>query len=194
MSYLVDNKIEFCMEVTKKTRADVKGGTLIEYEDKVKLLELAQVPKDKVEEFKSIKKFKIFNTNNLWIHLPSIETYLQDLELDIIVNNKTLPSGKGVVQLETACGAAIQHFKKVIGIQVPRSRFLPVKSCSDLLLVQSNLYSLNHGNLVLSPKRIEKVGDESVPVITLGAHFTRVDDYMSRFASTPDLVSSRTKK
>ena len=36
------------MEVTDKTRADVKGGTLIQYEDRLRLLELAQVPKDKV--------------------------------------------------------------------------------------------------------------------------------------------------
>ena len=31
------------MEVTEKTRADVKGGTLIKYEGKLRLLEVAQV-------------------------------------------------------------------------------------------------------------------------------------------------------
>ena len=36
------------MEVTDKTRSDIKGGTLIQYEGKVQLLEIAQVPKDKV--------------------------------------------------------------------------------------------------------------------------------------------------
>ena len=64
-----EGKCEFLMEVTDKTRADVKGGTLIEYEDKLRLLEIAQVPKDHVDDFKSIKKFKIFNTNNLWVKL-----------------------------------------------------------------------------------------------------------------------------
>ncbi|KAG5893128.1 hypothetical protein JTB14_034149 [Gonioctena quinquepunctata] len=39
-------KQEFVMEVTDKTRADVKGGTLIQYEGKLRLLEIAQVPKD----------------------------------------------------------------------------------------------------------------------------------------------------
>lgn len=34
---------EFVMEVTDKTRADVKGGTLIRYKDKLRLLEIAQV-------------------------------------------------------------------------------------------------------------------------------------------------------
>ncbi|VEN64381.1 unnamed protein product, partial [Callosobruchus maculatus] len=49
---------EFVMEVTDKTRADVKGGTLIQYEGKLRLLEIAQVPKEHVDDFKSIKTFK----------------------------------------------------------------------------------------------------------------------------------------
>lgn len=50
---------EFIMEVTDKTKADVKGGTLIEYEDRLMLLEIAQVPKDYVDEFKSVSKFRL---------------------------------------------------------------------------------------------------------------------------------------
>ena len=34
---------DFLMELTDKTRADVKGGTLIRYEDRLQLLEIAQV-------------------------------------------------------------------------------------------------------------------------------------------------------
>lgn len=34
---------EFVMEVTDKTRADVKGGTLTQYRGHLRLLELAQV-------------------------------------------------------------------------------------------------------------------------------------------------------
>lgn len=60
---------EFVMEVTEKTKADVKGGTLMQYENKLRLLEIAQVPKDHVDEFKSVKKFRYFNTNNLWVKL-----------------------------------------------------------------------------------------------------------------------------
>ena len=43
-----DCKCEFVMEVTDKTRADVKGGTLIEYDNHLRLLEIAQVPKKHV--------------------------------------------------------------------------------------------------------------------------------------------------
>ncbi len=63
-------KAEFLMEVTDKTKADVKGGTLIHYKNHLRLLEIAQVSKEHVDEFKSVKTFKIFNTNNLWISLP----------------------------------------------------------------------------------------------------------------------------
>ena len=54
------------MEVTEKTLADIKGGTLVQYEQKLRLLELAQVPKEYVEEFKSVRKFNVFNTNSIW--------------------------------------------------------------------------------------------------------------------------------
>ena len=81
-----------------------------------------------MDEFKSIKKFKIFNTNNLWINLKAIKRVLdnQTLSLEIIVNGKTLDNGAKVIQLETAVGAAIKHFKGAHGINVPRTRFLPV--------------------------------------------------------------------
>ncbi len=48
----------------------MKGGTLIQYHGKLRLLEVAQVPKDHEEDFKSVKKFNVFNTNNLWMSLP----------------------------------------------------------------------------------------------------------------------------
>ena len=69
LEHMVQSQAEFIMEVTDKTKADVKGGTLIDYEGTIQLLEIAQVPSEHVEDFKSVRKFKIFNTNNLWINL-----------------------------------------------------------------------------------------------------------------------------
>ncbi|GJN88272.1 hypothetical protein Rhopal_001237-T1 [Rhodotorula paludigena] len=111
---------EFLMEVTDKTKADVKGGTLINYEGNVRLLEIAQVPSDHVEDFKSVRKFKIFNTNNLWVNLRAIKRIMENdgMDLEIIVNNKTTDKGEAVIQLETAVGAAIKHFNKAHGINL----------------------------------------------------------------------------
>lgn len=68
----------------------LQGGTLIQYEDHLRLLEIAQVPKAHVDEFKSVTKFKIFNTNNLWISLPAIKRLYEKnaMDLEIIVNPK----------------------------------------------------------------------------------------------------------
>ena len=52
---MIDTQAEFVMEVTDKTKADVKGGTLIDYEGQMRLLEIAQVPNEHVEDFKSGK-------------------------------------------------------------------------------------------------------------------------------------------
>ncbi|KAK3219760.1 hypothetical protein Dsin_013730 [Dipteronia sinensis] len=57
------------------------------------------------------------------------------LKMEIIPNPKEV-EGVKVLQLETAAGAAIRFFDHAIGINVPRSRFLPLKATSDLLLVQ----------------------------------------------------------
>lgn len=43
-----ESDCEFIMEVTDKSAADVKGGTLISYGGQCRLLEIAQVPKDHV--------------------------------------------------------------------------------------------------------------------------------------------------
>lgn len=178
---------EFVMEVTEKTRADVKGGTLILYEGKVSLLELAQVPDENVNDFKSVKYFKYFNTNNLWISLKAINRLVTDnkLNLDIIINNKSLSDGTKVIQLETAVGAAMKYFNKSIGVKVPRSRFLPVKKCSDLVLVKSNLYENENGSLIVSPKRTFP----NTPILSLDEkYFKTVAKASARFKGIPDLI------
>jgi hypothetical protein len=58
----------------------------------------------------------------------------------------------------------------VVGINVPRRRFLPVKTTSDLLVIMSNLYSLHMGNLAMNPKR----SFPSVPLVKLGTSFSKV--------------------
>lgn len=178
---------EFVMEVTDKTRSDVKGGTLIHYQDKLHLLELAQVPKDHIDEFKSISKFKVFNTNNLWAGLRAIDRLLSsgNLFMDVIINRKSLEGGITVLQLETAAGAAIKNFKGATGINVPRTRFLPVKKTSDLLVVMSNLFTMAYGTLKMNPARTYP----SLPVVKLGdQHFMKVREFLSRFDSIPDML------
>lgn len=185
LNHLINNQNEYCMEVTPKTLADVKGGTLISYEGRVQLLEIAQVPDAHVNEFKSIEKFKIFNTNNLWVNLKAIKRLVEAdaLKMEIIPNPKEV-DGVKVLQLETAAGAAIRFFDHAIGINVPRSRFLPVKATSDLLLVQSDLYTLVDGFVIRNKART----NPSNPSIELGPEFKKVANFLGRFKSIPSIV------
>ncbi|KAH9738590.1 UTP--glucose-1-phosphate uridylyltransferase 1 [Citrus sinensis] len=162
------------ISVTPKTLADVKGGTLISYEGKVQ-----------VNEFKSIEKFKIFNTNNLWVNLKAIKRLVEAdaLKMEIIPNPKEV-DGIKVLQLETAAGAAIRFFDHAIGCNVHRSRFLPVKATSDLLLVQSDLYTLADGFVT----RNEARKNPANPTIELGPEFKKVGNFLSRFKSIPSII------
>lgn len=181
LKHMAEGGSEFLMEVTEKTRADIKGGTLIDYRGAVRLLEIAQVPAEHRGDFTSIKKFKIFNTNNIWVSTRAIAKLLERdaFDLDVIVNEKAVEgTGEKVLQLETAVGAAIQHFHRAHGVNVPRSRFLPVKSCSDLFLVRSDLYILEQGVLKLSPQR----QIPSLPLVKLGDGFKKVSNFLARFA------------
>lgn len=185
--HVVKSGSDYVMELTNKTKADVKGGTLINYEGSARLLEIAQVPTEFKSEFTSIKKFQIFNTNNVWISLKAIKELLSQgpIDLDIIANKKVLEtSGESVIQLETAIGSAIAKFSKSHGINVPRSRFLPVKNCSDLFLLQSDLYSLSSGRLFLNPEK----PFSNVPIVKLGDHFKRVPNFLSRFSGSPKIT------
>jgi len=184
-----EKKPEFIMEVTDKTRADVKGGTLIEYHGRLMLLEIAQVPNEYVDEFKSVSKFRIFNTNNLWADLKAIRRVVteNELSMEVIVNPKHLErngSGVDVIQLETAAGAACKSFNNPCGINVPRSRFLPVKKTSDLLLLMSNLYEIESGNLTLSHMR----SFPTTPLVKLGNSFDKVNEFQKRFQGVPNLI------
>jgi len=51
LAHMVESKAEFIMEVTDKTKADIKGGTIIDYDGSVRLLEIAQVPSEFVRLF-----------------------------------------------------------------------------------------------------------------------------------------------
>jgi hypothetical protein len=45
-----------------------------------------------IQDFKSVKKFNVFNTNNLWISLDAIKRIMDEssLDMEIIVNPKAL--------------------------------------------------------------------------------------------------------
>lgn len=186
LTHILDHDIPFLIEMTPKTPADVKGGTIYQDRDNLKLLEIASVPEEYKEEFCSQRKFKVFNTNNIWINLRHLRKKLEEepLDLNVIVNRKTV-SGKNIIQLETAIGSALECFPGAEGLIVSRDRFMPVKTTNDLLLVQSDLFVLEKGKLIRNPERKHK----ELPKVELGYEFTQLQDFQERIPSAPSMLA-----
>jgi UTP--glucose-1-phosphate uridylyltransferase len=147
--------IEFLLEVTERTPADMKGGTLVVQEGHLDLLEIAQVSPSERDMFMDIERFKVFNTNNVWVDLEALDRLLETggLNLPIIQNRKSV-GGTRVIQLETAMGAAIGSFPRARGLKVGRDRFFPTKKVSDLFVLQSDACILDaFDRLRRNPKR-----------------------------------------
>ncbi|QPJ63550.1 MAG: UTP--glucose-1-phosphate uridylyltransferase [Candidatus Nitronauta litoralis] len=185
LNHIVKNNIPFLMELTPKTTADLKGGTVYQDQGRLKLLELGNVPPEHVKEFQGMEKFKVFNTNNIWIHLPSLKKRLNEglMDLPIIANRKTI-QGEKVIQLETAVGAGLECFKDSVGLVVSRSRFAPVKTTSDLLRVQSDIYIEREGNLELNPERCL----EGLPEVSLNGPLEDTRDFEKRIPVIPGML------
>jgi UTP--glucose-1-phosphate uridylyltransferase len=193
LGYMVVEGLDFMLEAADRTPADRKGGHLCQLLDgRLALRESAQCPPEEADAFQDVDRYRYFNTNNLWVHLPTLDRLLDEhggfLPLPTVVNRKTLdprdPASPRVFQLETVMGTAISHFPKATAIRVPRRRFSPVKNTNDLLGVRSDAYDLSDdGRIVLGAGRSEP------PVIRLDEEFFKmIDDFEARFPKgTPSL-------
>lgn len=151
LGYFAKNEIPFLMEVTKRTEMDRKGGFPVRHKSGgLVLWETAQCHPDEMDEYQDISRFTHTSTNNIWVNLEKLKVEMErmnnNLQLTMIRNEKTVDpqdsSSPKVYQLETAMGAAISVFKGAEIIEVPRSRFSPVKSTNELLAVRSDAYVL----------------------------------------------------
>ena len=150
LRYFAESNKPFLMEVAERSASDRKGGHLARRNGKLLLRESAQCPEPDQPAFQDIQRHRFFNTNSLWIRLDRLKQLLDQhggfVPLPLIKNAKTVdPRSKnspGVFQLETAMGAAIESFEDAGAIVVPRSRFAPVKTTSDLLALRSDAYAV----------------------------------------------------
>jgi UTP--glucose-1-phosphate uridylyltransferase len=182
-AWIADEQVPFAMEAVRGTPADRKGGHLALRDGQVVLRETAQVPEGD-SSFTDVERWRYYNTNNLWIDLSALkELQAADPaapELPLIVNRKTVDprdkSSTSVIQLETAMGAAVGSIPGARAIEVPRSRFAPVKTTNDLLVVRSDAYELTPDG------RMTPAFDGPGPVVTLDDEFYKlVPDFEARF-------------
>jgi UDP-N-acetylglucosamine pyrophosphorylase len=148
LGFFATSNKPFLMEVAERTPSDRKGGHLAKRGGVLLLRESAQCPEADQAAFQDIQKHHFFNTNSLWIRLDHLKRLLESkggfVPLPMIKNSKTVdPRDKNstaVFQLETAMGSAIECFEGAGAIVVPRTRFAPVKTTSDLLALRSDAY------------------------------------------------------
>lgn len=181
LRYFAQSDMPFLMEATRRTQADKKGGHLAlrNSDNQLLLREVAQCPEEDLNEFQNVDKHLYFNTNSLWIRLDVLKEMLDKedgvLPLPMIKNTKTVdPRDKTstpVYQLEIAMGAAIESFPGSGAVCVPRSRFAPVKTTSDLFALRSDAYEQTpDGRIALVAQREGKP-----PVIELSDDYKLVD-------------------
>ncbi|WP_194785690.1 UTP--glucose-1-phosphate uridylyltransferase [Actinomyces haliotis] len=175
----------YAPELCRRTPADVKGGHLAvrKSDGRIILRDTAQTPVDEMHYFTDQFRHPFFHTNNLWFDLVVLRDTLIErkgiLGLPLIKNSKTVDPGDSsstpVLQLETAMGAAVEAFEGATAVEVPRSRFLPVKTTNDLLLLRSDTYEVDEDGL------LQMVPDKACTVSLDPDHYKKINDFEARF-------------
>jgi UTP--glucose-1-phosphate uridylyltransferase len=194
MGWFAASGAPYAAEVCRRTPADVKGGHIVvrTSDGRLVLRETAQTHQDDADAAADPERHRYFHTNNLWFDLRVMKTTLEArdgiLGLPLIRNDKTVdptdPSSTKVVQIESAMGAAVEVFEGATAIEVDRSRFLPVKTTNDLLLLRSDVYGVGEDFRVRA--------QVDAPLVDLDRRFyTTIGDFDARIPEPPSLVDAQ---
>ena len=163
-AWLVANDVPYVAEVCDRTVNDRKGGHLAvrKSDGQLVLRDSAMVEEQDEDAFQDIGRHRTFHANNLWVDLTVLDSLLRDsaargeagIGLPILVNRKTVDpsdsSSTDVIQIETAMGGAVVRIEGARAIHVPRTRFRPVKTTNELLLVRSDIFELDDQSAIVS--------------------------------------------
>jgi len=194
LAWFAAERVPFAMEVVEGTEADRKGGHIARRRADGRLLLRETAQADDPASFRDFHRWRFYNSNNLWIDLRALAALLDAgggvIDLPLIVNRKRVdgadPASPEVVQLESAMGAAIGAFDGARAVRVPRTRFAPVKTTDDLLVLRSDVYRLtNDAHVERAPERDDE------PFVALDPdHFKTIAEFDARFpAGPPSLVA-----
>jgi UTP--glucose-1-phosphate uridylyltransferase len=184
LAWFAASAAPFAMEVVVGTELDRKGGHIARRRESGRLVLRETAQADDPESFRDFRRWRYYNSNNLWMDLDAVAALLDAgdgvIELPLIVNRKRVAGDDTpeVIQLESAMGAAIGAFDGARAVCVPRTRFAPVKTTDDLLVLRSDVYRLD------DDARVVRDADE--PFVELDPeHFKTVADFDRRFPAGP---------
>jgi UTP--glucose-1-phosphate uridylyltransferase len=192
-AFVASRQLPFLCEAIIGTEAERKAGHLARRrsDGRLVLRESVQTPPEDAASFRDYGRWRYYNTNNLWVSLPALTEVLEAsggvLELSLIVNRKTVdprdPDSIPVLQLESAMGAAIGLFDGAALLCVPRTRFAPVKTTDDLLVLRSDVYRLGGGAIV---EPVPQRAGRGLPFVELDPDYYKLmDAFESRFPEGP---------
>jgi UTP--glucose-1-phosphate uridylyltransferase len=177
----------FAIEAVRRTPSDRKGGHFARRKDdgRIVLRETAQTLDEDKAALADLSRHRFASTNNLWFDLRAVREELEArdgiLGLALIKNVKTVDpadsSTPEVIQIEAAMGAAIEVFDGAQLIEVPRSRFIPVKTTNDLLVLRSDVYRLEDDYHLVAADPVD-----GVPFVDLDSRYYKlVESFDKRF-------------
>ena len=186
LGYFAEGNVPFMMEVSQRGPLDTKGGHLAcLHNGRLILREIAQCPKEDVTTFQNIKYHRFFNTNSVWINLHALNNLIEKeglVRLPMILNPKPLDprneNSPPIYQIETAMGSVISMFDDARAVKVGKNRFLPVKTCNDLLARRSDRFLLSKNHKVILNPEIKN------PMITVNLdpkYYKKIDLFDQRF-------------
>ena len=180
------------MEAVIGTEAERKGGHIARRraDGRLILRETAQIAPEDEGSFRDYRHWRYYNTNNLWLDLRA-------LDADARVDRRRAgapadrqpqdgrPARRVIARRRPARERDGRGDPELPGAQllcVPRTRFVPVKTTNDLLVLRSDAYRLTDV-LTVEPATSR---DGRLPFVDLDKRFYRViDQFDSRFPDGP---------
>ncbi|CAM6048509.1 unnamed protein product [Sphagnum compactum] len=213
LMHLHETQSEYCMEVSPQRIGGVEGCARLLPEGSIELLEFEEVPEKPVDATKS-SEIMVLNTKSLWVNLKAVKRLAEIEALEIFCSLEAADGKKEIsYQLQTASGdplysvsdemfddlpiegnsdlLLIQFFDGAVAINVPCSRFLPVRATSELLILQSDVYDSKDGCMCRNSLR-ESVGD---PIIDFdGFQLKKIGGFRERMKNVPSLLALESLK
>lgn len=183
LNFIINEKIEYLVEVVERTANDSNTGVLATYKGKLRSVYYNCLSNE------SASTCRIVNTNNIWIDLKKLKELIKSNSLNLPIHSresKITHKNEEIecLQFKTQLVDCIAFFPNSRVLKVSRDRFLPLKTCRDLFLLKSTLYDLDsNGTFNLYPLKFGLL-----PSIDLGDEFATYETFKIGVPDIPNIL------
>ncbi|AJU21563.1 BMC_2a_G0021520.mRNA.1.CDS.1 [Saccharomyces cerevisiae] len=183
LNFIINEKIEYLVEVVERTANDSNTGVLATYKGKLRSVYYNCLSNE------SASTCRIVNTNNIWIDLKKLKELIESNSLNLPIHSsesKIAHKNEEIecLQFKTQLVDCIAFFPNSRVLKVSRDRFLPLRTCRDLFLLKSTLYDLDsNGTFNLYPLKFGLL-----PSIDLGDEFATYETFNIGVPDIPNIL------